>query len=260
MNELRTYGKPQEAKRETLSVIVVEDEPLARERVCRLVDSRSDFSLLSSAGDGHEALSLIRKHRPQVVLIDIRLPGLDGLTVISSLGTDVPPVVIFMTALGDKAVEAFGVGAIDYLLKPFDTKRLNTALDRALRVLRQIPSASAGSTSEPVLPGRIAVKVGRRFIFINLADISLITSDSNRCVIHTPLDAFRTNEGFGMLLSRLPTDRFARISRTEAVNLAKVKSINPRTHGDMSITLQSGESRVLTRTRRAEVLDLLARL
>ncbi len=252
-------GQPQNSTRQEISVVVVEDEPLARAHVCRIIGKRSEFTVLGEAGDGHEALKLIRKVRPHIVLLDIRLPGMDGFGVISSLGAEVPPVVIFMTACGDKAVEAFQVGAIDYLLKPFDAPRLDQALDRAQKLL-QSPDSTNGTRKSPAALGRIAVKVGIRFIFVNLVDIEFVASEGNRSIIHTPTGTMRTNEGLGDLLSRLPADKFVRNSRTEAVNLSKIKSIHPKTHGDMTILLQNGESRVLTRTRRAQVMDLLARL
>jgi len=239
-----------------VSVLIADDEPLARERLRRLLRAEPEFHLVGEAGDGPEAVRLLRKHHPEIAILDIRLPGLDAFGILHELGDGVRPAVIFVTAHTDRAADAFQAGAVDYLLKPFDPKRLRTALQRATcRRLRprHIPSEPAVPPNE-----RIALRSAGRWILLDAEDIEVVLSANIQCEVITRDGAsFHISESLGNLAARLPSDRFLRVSRFTIVNLGAIRSIEPRSHGDQILELQSRRAVTVSRTHREEVLRRL---
>ncbi|RMH20519.1 MAG: response regulator, partial [Gemmatimonadetes bacterium] len=114
----------------TLTVVIVDDEPLARERVRTMLTGEDDVRVVAEAADGHEAVEAVLEHRPDLVFLDVQMPGLDGFGVLASLEEDERPTVVFVTAHDEYALRAFDVHAVDYLLKPFDAERFGRALAR----------------------------------------------------------------------------------------------------------------------------------
>lgn len=243
------------------SVIIADDEPLARERLRRLLRVETDYLLVGEATDGPGAVRLLREQRPQIAILDIRLPGLDAFDVLKTVSGEPTPAVIFVTGFSDRAIEAFHAGAVDYLLKPFDSVRLRSALDRARqRSPVATPSAEVPATEPPVSVGRIALRSGGRWVILDLDDLEFITAANTRCEA-TLRDGtqLKVQESLGELMTRLPSDRFARISRFAAVHLGAIRSVFPKSHGDQSLQLRGGSQITLSRTHRAAVLELLNR-
>ncbi len=249
-----------------IRVLVVDDEPLGRERLRNLLVKESDVTLVGEAGSGEEAIDKIRTLRPDLVFLDIRLPGCTGFNVLEKLGDDVPPAVVFVTAHDEFALQAFDVQAVDYLLKPFDRSRFKTALQRAIERLRSASTDDLASKLSAVIaqlqpqratsPERIPVKTGGKVIFVNVTDIDWVGSADNYVELHVGNQAHLIRETMTAMEQRLPNERFVRISRTAIVNSERVKELQPLFHGEYSVTLRDGTRLTLSRTYR----DQLSRL
>ena len=241
-----------------LRTLIAEDEPPARERLHRLLSAEAGYELVAEATDGHQALKLIRQHQPQILLLDIRLPGLNGFEVLAALGNEALPAVIFVSAHSGHAVRAFDARAVDYLLKPFTKERFRQALQRA-RVRCEsnrslLPVLQAG-IAQPT--GRIAFRSGGRSLILPLDEIQYAISANTRCNVHTSKETVSVSESLASFHERLPNEKFVRISRFAVVNLAQVRAVEPKSNGDQHLILHNGTSLILTRTRRAQFLALL---
>ena len=249
-------------------VMLVDDEPLGRERLRSLLSRETGVSLVGEASDGESAVGAIRNHRPDLVFLDVQMPGLTGFGVLERLGADVPPAVVFVTAHDRFALEAFEVHAVDYLLKPFDRERFQKALQRAVDRLRSArpDELSARLTAmiaqlqpppaPPRTPERIPVKTGNKVSFVALTDIDWVGSADNYVELHVGGHSHLLRETMGSMETRLPADKFVRLSRTSIVNTDRVKELQPLFHGEYSVTLKNGTKLTLSRSHR----DQLARL
>lgn len=227
-----------------LRVVIADDEPPACERLIRLLAMAGGTECVGVAGDGMEALSLIQREQPDVAILDIHMPGIDGIRVVEAL--DDPPAIIFSTAHEEHAVRAFDLDVVDYLLKPYSSERLKRALDRARRLL--LPAEEpAGEEAQPV---RIRALDGLATVYVPVAQI----------------DAFRIEEGVVFLLredgerliceetlreieARLPSHMFFRASRQAIVNLRAIGSHAPHAEGGLTLRLRSGVQEVVSRRR-----------
>lgn len=242
-------------------VIIADDEALAREKLRRMLACLPGYRLIGEARTGPQAVALISALRPAVILLDIRLPGLNGFEVLARLGQVTPQKVIFVTASGDHAVEAFRAGAVDYLLKPFDQARLTMALSRAK------PHASHHWTSllSPPTPrpnphslSKVVLRLGGRTVLVPLEDIEYAVARNTECEVWSGRQTWRVHESLGSLGTRLPPQQFVRISRFALVNVAHVRAMRTKSHGDQIIELRRGIELTVARTRRREVLERLA--
>lgn len=251
------------SKSQPVRVLTVDDEPLGRERLRTLLSLEPEVILVGEATSGDEAVELIRALRPELVFLDIQLPGCTGFTVLERLGSEVPPAVVFVTAHDEFALKAFEVHAVDYLLKPFDRARFKTALQRALERLRTTSTDDLTSKLNAVIAqlqprtqatsDRIPVKAGGKVIFVNIPDIDWIGSADNYVELHVGPQAHLIRETMTAMEQRLPSDRFVRISRTTIINCDRVKELQPLFHGEYSVTLRDGTKLTLSRTYRDQL-------
>ncbi len=251
-----------------IRVVLVDDEPLGRERLRNFLAREPGVTVVAEATNGEEAVGIVRQHRPDLVFLDVQMPGLTGFGVLQELGAETPPAVIFVTAHDQFALKAFEVHAVDYLLKPFDRERFQTALQRAVtRLQASRPDdlstrlATMLAQMQPVtppakLPERIAVKSGGKVTFVNVTDIDWVGSADNYVELHVGEHAHLLRETMATMEQRLPVDKFVRISRTAIVNTERVKELQPLFHGEYSVTLKNGTRLTLSRSHR----DQLARL
>jgi two-component system LytT family response regulator len=251
-----------------IRVVLVDDEPLGRERLRNFLAREPGVTVVAEATHGEEAVGILRQHRPDLVFLDVQMPGLTGFGVLQELGAETPPAVIFVTAHDQFALKAFEVHAVDYLLKPFDRERFQTALQRAVtRLQTSRPDelsarlATMLAQMQPVapaakLPERIAVKSGGKVTFVNVTDIDWVGSADNYVELHVGEHAHLLRETMTTMEQRLPVDKFVRISRTAIVNTERVKELQPLFHGEYAITLKNGTKLTLSRSHR----DQLARL
>ncbi|HAB17804.1 MAG TPA: LytTR family DNA-binding domain-containing protein [Verrucomicrobiota bacterium] len=250
----------------TLRVLTVDDEPLGRERLRNFLAQEQDVTLVGEAASGDEAVEQIRSLRPDLVFLDVQLPGCTGFGVLEKLGAEVPPAVVFVTAHDQFALRAFDVHAVDYLLKPFDRGRFKTALHRAVDRLRTTSADDLTSKLHAVIaqlqprpaasPDRIPVKTGGKVIFVNVPEIDWVGSADNYVELHVGTHTHLIRETLTAMEHRLPGERFVRISRTTIVNTDRVKELQPLFHGEYSVTLRDGTRLTLSRTYR----DQLSRL
>ncbi len=236
-----------------LRILIVEDEPLARERVHRLLRMAPGYQIVASAEDGSQAVVLSRRHRPHIVLLDVQLPGLDGFNVLSTLRKEQsPPVVVLLTAHRDHAVRAFDAQVVDYVLKPFTRERLLQALARARILCAPQQQMLTSLKADQTWQDRIAVRSGTRSIVLPFDEIYYAIAANTCCHIFSARERARISESLSALHARLPRERFVRISRFAVVNLTHVRALKPKSNGDQELFLAEGAVLTLSRTRRAE--------
>jgi len=217
--------------------LIVDDEPLARTRLQRLLRQRGDVDVVGSASDGDEALKKIAALAPDLIFLDIQMPILGGFDVLGEIGGSGRPFVIFTTAHAQYALRAFEVHAIDYLLKPFDETRLNESLDRALPMIR----GSEWTT-------RFMVKSGGRIMFLRADEVTSITSADNYVYLHCNGASHLVRTSLKALEMTLDPKRFVRVHRSAIVNVAAVAELLPRDHGEFEIVLRDGSRLTSSRT------------
>jgi two-component system LytT family response regulator len=244
-----------------LRILIADDEPLARERLRALLPKDIVLEIVGEYGSGTEAVEAIRRDKPDVVFLDMQMPGCDGLQVVASLAPGERPAVVFVTAHEKFAVEAFGVRAVDYVLKPFDRERIGTALERAAeyvaaRRLGDLGSriegllASAG-TANPAKSERLAVKVDGRFVFLRFEEIVWVEAADNYVVIHTLAgDRLMVRETLSSIEERLGQQQFTRVNRSAIVRIEQVKELQPNSQGDYAVLLRDNTRLPLSRSLR----------
>ncbi len=245
---------------------MVEDEPLARDVLRRLIAAEKDIALVAECVDGAVALEIIRTERPDLLFLDIRLPGLSGLELLQSLDGEAPPAVIFATASERHAVRAFSSHAVDYLLKPFTPERFREAVERARRRLRgQLPppgaelaalAKQAGARGE--IASGLSLKVGRKFVLLRAEEIESVVANRGGSAVATTSENFRTRQTLAVLQQKLPPGNFLRINRSTLVNAGHVAEIIRKSHGDGRVRMRSGREFPLARRWRAQWAALLA--
>jgi two-component system, LytTR family, response regulator len=247
----------------TVRVLIADDEPVARRRLRRLLQREPDFSLVAECADGAEALRLMVDAAPDLVLLDVQMPELDGFEVLQRFPGDRWPAVIFVTAFDRYALRAFDVHAIDYLLKPFSPERFRTAIARARTRLSQgaRDGGLAGLVEEvrrrPAYLTRVAVALRGRTILLDVMTIDWVQAADNYVTLHAGGREYLVRDTLAALERQLDPDRFARIHRSTIVNLDRIAQLEPATHGDGIVQLHDGTRLVITRTWRDRVVRAL---
>lgn len=244
---------------DTIRAVVVDDEPLVRSSLRTVLEDRDDVELVGEAGDGSRARGIIEDLSPDLVFLDIRMPELDGFEMLSSLDEERLPAVIFVTAYDEYALRAFDVHAVDYVLKPFDEERLDTALTRAKRRLesedaselrRRLKDLLADLGGERPGPDRIRVRTGKRIRYVPVDEIRWLEATGNYVRLHLGDADHLIRSSLTDLVSRLEPRGFVRIHRSSAVNKGWVRELRPRPSGDADLTLKGGQELVVSRTYR----------
>lgn len=235
-----------------LRVLVVDDEPLVREGLRMLLEREAGVRFLGEARNGEEALERIRELRPDLVLLDVRMPGMDGLAVVAALEPEERPAIVFVTAHGEYAIKAFDMHAVDYLLKPFDAERFATALRRARARMSEgtadrLEALLATLQPAPAYPERLLLKHEGTVVVVAANDIEWIEAADNYVKIHARTGRYMAREPMKQIEAKLDPARFARVHRSAIVNLSRVKSLDPVTSGEAIITLTTGTRLTLSR-------------
>lgn len=243
----------------TLRVVVADDEPPARERLRELLAGVPDVQVVGEAPSGTAAVEAVRRLQPDLLLLDVQMPGLDGFGVLEALEPGELPAVVFVTAYDAYALRAFEVHALDYLLKPFDAERLGRALDR-VRAARAAEAAAAPDPRLLELLSRLAerrtpferllAKRGDTSVLLRCAELDWIEAAGNYLRLHVGREIFLVRETLSSLEGRLDPARFARVHRSIMVNLDRVREIHPAFHGDAVLRLADGTDVPLSRTYR----------
>jgi len=222
----------------SLKVVVVDDEQLAREELCYMLEQMGSVEVLAQAGNGLEAVGIVERLEPDVVFLDVQMPGLTGFEVAHRLlQNGQSPNIIFVTAFDRYAIEAFEVNAVDYLLKPVEGSRLEQALDRARKRLGTSKDVPLDGQLERIVQlmaerqskrERVAVKVGERFLLVQAEEIIYASlTDESINIVTGQLAGTSNFRTLDELQSRLDPSVFWRVHRSHLVNINKVKEIVP---------------------------------
>jgi two-component system, LytTR family, response regulator len=230
-----------------LDVLIVDDTPLSRQRTRRYLADEPDLAVVGECEDASSALEAIRTLKPDLVLLDVQMPGTTGLELLERLPQEGRPAIVFITAFDEFAVQAFAVEAVDYLLKPFDGARLGQAIAKVRAFLaRRDPKAAV----PPAYLERIAVKSVGRTVFVSTAGIDWIETEGNYLSLHIGKDTKLVRETMSQIEAKLDPRQFVRIHRSTIVRIDAVKEITPLFNGDQSVLLNDGKKVVLSRSYR----------
>ncbi len=245
-----------------LKVLIVDDEQPARKKLISFCKDAQINSIIE-ATNGLEAVQLIQEQQPDLIFLDIQMPGINGFEVIEAIPVEKMPIVIFVTAYDQYALNAFEVQAIDYLLKPFDRERFRKAFDRALQQI-QLKQQQTGEfekllqmvNQEKKYLQRILVNSRSRFFFIPTKEIHYISAEEKYLQLHTEKDQFLIRETMSHLEKRLDPEKFTRIHRSYIINLDFTKEIQPWSHGDCLVILKNGTKLPLSRKFRGKIFKM----
>lgn len=245
----------------TTRALVVDDEPPARRKVSLHLRGDERVAVIGEASNGLEAVEAIQELTPDLVFLDIQMPGLTGFEVVESVGLDAMPAVVFVTAYDEFALRAFEVEAVDYLLKPFDAKRFSLALDRALRRLSQQSSEQErlDRLLSTIRPGsrslqRLVVRKNGRLVLVGIDEVFRFSARENYVEIYTAAGNHLIRETLTHLEARLDPDRFVRVHRSDIINLEYIREFQPWTHGDYLIVLKTGDRLRMSRRYTGRVI------
>lgn len=249
-----------------IRALIIDDEPLGRSLIRKLLADQPDFENIGEIGDGHEALLAIQRESPDLVFLDVQMPGLSGFEVLASLQPDEVPPTIFVTAFDGFALEAFEAHALDYLLKPIAEDRFIEALqrvktfitgneriafgDRIAGLKRELAEVNKHRT-------RIAVECGGRFVFLKTTEIDWIGADGNYLNLHVGRQNFLLRGRISELERDLSPEHFLRIHRSTIVNLDRVKEFQPLFKGEGLMVLKDGSELAVSRGYHQKLREIL---
>lgn len=250
-------SRPGRAGAGEVRAVLVDDDPMARARLLEFLVNENGLRVVASCADGVTAVDAIRREAPDVVFLDVQMPGLDGFGVVEAVGVDRMPAVVFTSAYAEFAVRAFEAYALDYILKPYEDARLRVALARARRHVadRRTEAPPAPQPDQRLsgllddvkrgpgvrYPDAVAVKSGRQYVVVRATDIDWIEADGNYARLHTG----RTQRVIAKSLAALEQDvldptRFVRVHRSAIVNVEKIAAVEPHAHGEQTVVLHDG--------------------
>ncbi len=232
-----------------LTALVVDDEPLAREGLSMLLARDPDITAIHEAKNGREAVTAIQDLHPDVVFLDVQMPEMDGFQVVTEVGAENMPAVVFVTAHDQYAIQAFEISAIDYLLKPVTQERFARALER---VKARAPARPGDDTSRQILSlletvasprrylKRVAVRSAGKTVFVDAQDIDWMEAAESYVQLHTSRSSHLLHVAMNTLEKSLDPEMFLRIHRSLIVNVTRIKELRPALHGEYVITLENG--------------------
>ncbi|HKK27825.1 MAG TPA: LytTR family DNA-binding domain-containing protein [Gemmatimonadota bacterium] len=252
-----------------LRVLIVDDEPLARELVREVLAPLAPVRIVGECGDGLTAVREIARLEPDLVLLDVRMPEVDGFGVLRRVGPNAMPEVIFVTAHEDYTLRAFDVHALDYVLKPIDPDRLEEAVSRArermlagrngqlVDRLAALLEREGGGSGAATGPRTLTVRKGDAIRFIDLDDVDWLESARNYVRVHAGGDAHLVRATLKGLARRLDASRFVRIHRSAVVNLDRVRELRALPGGDYAVSMSTGQELRASRTYADRLLELV---
>lgn len=258
---------------EKIRTLIVDDEPLAREGIRLFLARDPDIEIVGLCTHGQEAVAAIQAHAPDLLFLDVQMPEMNGFEVLAEVGSEQMPVVVFVTAYDRHAVQAFEVHALDYVLKPYDDDRFETALARAKAQVRQqqvqhlshrlmalLEQTQGGKAPQPTSSEtpyltRLAVKTGGRVFFIKVEEIDWVEAADYYVRLHVGGKSHLLRETLSGLEAQLDPSQFQRIHRSTIVNLDRIATMEPYLHGDYIVTLQQGKTLRMSRRYRQVLED-----
>ena len=243
-----------------MRVLIVDDEPLAREKIRAFISDDPEVEIVGECTNGAEAVARVGEVRPDLLLLDVQMPEAGGFEVLEALAESAaPPLVIFVTAYDRYAVRAFEVNAFDYLLKPFDRERFRLAVGRAKEEVRRQRDGAVGRRILALLEEikgekryleRLVVKTGGRIFFVHADEVDWIEAEGNYVQIHAGKKAHLLRETLSNLEAQLDPRKFVRIHRSTIVQLSRIRELHSWTHGEYHVILNDGTQLTLSRNYR----------
>ena len=245
-----------------ISVLIVDDEELGRDLVRHMLTRHPEFQVVAECGDGEKALVAVKRHAPRVVFLDIKMPRLDGMSLLQRLDPDARPLVVLITAHDGYAIKAFEAHVFDYLLKPFDQERFDQTIARALTRLRQIDAATIGRSVRDLLSGtaslpapapkssieRIVVRESGRVYFVDVSQIEWLEASGNYVALHVAGGkSHLVHDTMAALESKLDPAVFVRIHRSNMVRVDRIKELLPHFNGEYIVVLKDNVRLKLSR-------------
>lgn len=250
-----------------MRTIIADDEPLARKKLRVLLASEPDVEIVAECRTGAQAIAALKTCKPDLLMLDIRMPDMEGFQVLDSVGADELPVVIFTTAFDQYAVRAFEAHALDYLLKPFDQERLHRAIKRARsellkahdraatdRILDYLASSKQhGSNGDR----RLVIKAAGRVVFLDFDEIDWVGAAANYVKLNVGKQSYLLRDGISHISEKLDPKQFVRIHRSTIVNVSKIKELQPVNSGEYIVVLKDGKELSCSRGYRAGLQRLI---
>jgi two-component system LytT family response regulator len=250
----------------TIRAMIIEDEPLGRERLRALLDDFPEIQIVKECSNGREAVVSISELEPDLLFLDVQMPEMDGFEVLEAIASDDMPAVIFVTAYDQYAVRAFQLHALDYLLKTFDRELFAQSVRRAIAEIVGRRSnfqdrlvALMEDVGNRRVPNRLMVRSGGRILFLRLEDIDWIAAEDNYVSVHVGRETHLLRGTLASMEERLDPASFLRIHRSTIVNLDRIRELKPLFHGDYTVLLQDGTELILARTSYEKLRKLLGR-
>lgn len=250
----------------SIRTVIADDENLARKKLRLLLSSESGVNVVAECSNGRQAVAAVETHNPDLLLLDIQMPDLDGFQVVDQLSSGELPIIIFTTAYDQYAIRAFEAHALDYLLKPFNQDRLHRALDRVkvellkthehsvkARILDLLGKAKRGT---PQLD-RLVIRTAGRVVFLELDEVDWIEAAANYVKLHVGKESFLLREGIGHFSAKLDPERFVRIHRSSIVNVRRIRELQPCDSGEYIAVLRDGKELSCSRGCRPQLLKLI---
>lgn len=253
----------------SIGTLVVDDEPIARRAIVRLLREDADIELLGECGDGVSAVQAIRDQSPDLVFLDIQMPAITGLDVVATIGVERMPATVFVTAYEQYAVRAFEANAVDYLVKPFGRERFANALQRVKMRLAAGTGAGTGASAR-ILEAlealrrrddyleRLPVRVDEHVVLVDVEDVIWIRARRNIVELHLADRVHELRETMTSLAGRLDPRRFARIHRSAIVNIRRVSAIHPWFNGHHVVVMETGQQLRMSRYQHETFLRLVS--
>jgi two-component system, LytTR family, response regulator len=243
---------------------IADDEVLARQKLRMLLDEEADLEVVGESSNGPDTIDLVRETHPDLLFLDIRMPGMDGFDIFDALTKDAAcalPKIIFTTAYDSYAIRAFDVNAVDYLLKPFTAERLHAAVQRAREDPRRRGDATVAALSNEdaaeQFVHRIVFKSRGRILFMPVSDLRCISAEENYVRLVTESESHLLRETMSRMEEKLDPEQFLRVHRSYIVNLQFLKEIRTEKHGDMVVILDNGMKVPMSRGYRPRLNRLL---
>lgn len=249
-----------------IRVLVVDDEDAARLRLKDILNGDPDIREVSEAANGQEARRRIQDEKPDLVLLDIQMPGMNGFELITAIGPSRMPLTIFVTAYDDHAIQAFETNALDYILKPFSDERIQATLSRAKSRMRELRMGEFGQdliralktvTQPRTYLDRLAIRSDGVTRFVNSAQVDWIEASGPYVTLHIGGKHLLHRVSLTALLDKLDPNRFLRIHRSTAVNIDSIVQLEPLSHGELELLIKHGGRVKVSRTHRTALEDRL---
>jgi two-component system, LytTR family, response regulator len=251
----------------SIRTIIADDERLARKKLRLLLGSEPGIHVVAECPGGEQTLAAVHAHSPDLLLLDIRMPDLDGFQVLGKIPADEMPVVVFTTAYDQYAIRAFEAHALDYLLKPFDAERLHHTIERVRaeilksydhdltgRILDLLADAKPASQR---VDHRLVIRAGGRVVFLDMDEVDWIEAAANYVKVNVGKSSYLLREGISSISKRLDPGRFVRIHRSTIANVRKIKELQPCDSGEYIAVLKNGKELSCSRGYRAELQRLI---